>query len=402
MRENNTSEFPKVLFMGELTIGETTGGSMQLYRLFKEYPAHKFLNIYLKNQYDTTTKDSDTVRNVVLKLPFLKIFNNRILSVLNLMFQYLYIKKVTLKAVQKKIDTYKPDVIVTIIHGKFWVIVRQLAQQNGIPYIVINQDNHIFQYSKLIQNQLRKDFRYTYQDAAISYCISNYMIEYYENLTGKKGTLLPTLGQEGVSFEDNKHKNSSFTVGYGGSLFGDYVFNFIHACHALAKVGGKMIAYTNVDLDYIIKAGLKTDNVTIFPLVPPQEVLKILSQVDMLYLPMDFSEKAQLNMMIAFPSKTPDYLLLKKPLFIHAPAYSSVVKWAQNLKQEIGIIVTSNNGGELDAQIQYFMQPTVHAKITKTLQITEIEDFNPDKIRMSFYQKMKQITQHNTFTEILN
>ena len=53
------------------------------------------------------------------------------------------------------------------------------------------------------------------------------------------------------------------------------------------------------------------------------------AEVDVLLVPMSFSQLHASNMKLSFPSKLTDYTAVGVPLLICGPAYSSAVRWAR-------------------------------------------------------------------------
>jgi hypothetical protein len=68
------------------------------------------------------------------------------------------------------------------------------------------------------------------------------------------------------------------------------------------------------------------------------------SEADVLFVPMSFAKADKANVEISFPSKLTDYTAMGLPLLIHAPAYSSVVRWALENPGVAEVVDTEDTG----------------------------------------------------------
>ncbi len=78
-----------------------------------------------------------------------------------------------------------------------------------------------------------------------------------------------------------------------------------------------------------IEADRESERVYFHGWVPQQVVQAAIQTADILFLPFPFEERLKYITLKAFPTKTSDYLISRKPILICAPEYSSIVKYAK-------------------------------------------------------------------------
>ena len=387
---------PRILYAGDLPIEATSGGQLLLHRLFREYPPDRLMVIHSCSHGLGKNPDKEIpgVATVRLKSPYIPGTRFAPIGHLNKWIIYLYDRYIVPGKIRRHAKAFRADIIITVMHGYFWIAASKTARKSKLPLgIIIHDDWTISLTIASAKEKILKDFRLAYQEAAECFCISEAMISYYRQQTGRNGIMLPTLGQDMITLPAEEKKEKGFLMGYGGSLHGNYALNFINTCHALDTVGGKMIAYTNVDLAHLQAYGLKTDNVEIHGFIPADKLLIRLASMDALYLPMDFSPERKLNMTIAFPSKVPDYLMLRKPLFIHAPEYASVVQWARQAGSYTGPVVTTNDVNDITVGLSELLDPGKYAAAKAGVQAMSDQEFNHQKIRTAFFQRIAELTE---------
>jgi glycosyltransferase involved in cell wall biosynthesis len=127
----------------------------------------------------------------------------------------------------------------------------------------------------------------------------------------------------------NNHQ--PFTVAFAGTINSDgYVKALTALSEALLGVSGRLLVFGPTTIAEARRLDLDLANISFCGLLQwPDLIARLRRDVDLLFVPMSFSEADSLNMEMAFPSKLADYTAVGLPLLIYGPPYCSAVHWAQ-------------------------------------------------------------------------
>ena len=87
--------------------------------------------------------------------------------------------------------------------------------------------------------------------------------------------------------------------------------------------------YTTSPRDYLERLGIKESGRVKILTATPKEMPYIQSRADILFLPLSWNTKSQAIIDTATPGKLTDYLISGRPILIHAPASSFLIKYAK-------------------------------------------------------------------------
>jgi len=363
MIDNSLNKNSKILYISDVPVEATTGGEMLMYKLFKDHPPDKLLIIQTRNDkeiYDIS-KNSELLNVKYINFKYLSLPGSSIKFIyhINHWINYLY-SLCWYRKVKKLATNFDCDVIVTVGHHFFWTTAFRISKKLNKPLRVIVHDHWDVTVSGLlIKKYLGVKFGIMFREANRRFVVSPFMAEVYAKRYGFKSQILYPIAQNITgSFENSlkqrKPSELALTIGYAGSLWNGYPNNIISLSHALSFINCNVMAFTNKDIHFLRKNGLKTNNIKLFPFLSVERLLrKLREECDILYLPMDFDPVYEMNMRLAFPSKIAEYTLLKLPILIHAPKYSSIVKWAiEHEDLKFSEIVTSLDGDEIILQVK--------------------------------------------------
>jgi glycosyltransferase involved in cell wall biosynthesis len=331
------SQLPKLLYIGDVSVSNTVAGEALLYRLLQTYPLKQLQIIEGKTVAIPSTPETRLTR---VAYHTLQGGNNRLLHsrFTSTYSVYLHlIARLRWRQVRQLVDDYKPEAILTVMHGFSWLTAAVVAKKHEIPLHIIIHDDWVSvnQMPNLFQPQIRKDFGEVYKQATKRYCVSAYMEEMYYHQYGVKGIILHcSRGYQSPEFDrpPDKINNSSkgITVAYAGSLhLQGYIASLIKLARFLQKFNGHLLIYSSFTEQMVSKVGLTENNIKLRPFIPAKQMVETLrKEADVLYAPMTFEKKYDINMQVAFPSKLAEYTATGLPILIWGPPYCSAVRWA--------------------------------------------------------------------------
>jgi glycosyltransferase involved in cell wall biosynthesis len=133
--------------------------------------------------------------------------------------------------------------------------------------------------------------------------------------------------------------------------------------------------------------------------VPQSELLKILSQADILFLPYSFSQLARSAVETAFPSKVADYLAAGKPILVFGPKYSSLVRYAR--EQNFAEIVDEFSPTALARSIQELTFSKAECqRLSARAREVFFANHDMDLQRRRFYRTLEQVIRAKSGKEI--
>ncbi|MEI6580863.1 MAG: glycosyltransferase [bacterium] len=105
--------------------------------------------------------------------------------------------------------------------------------------------------------------------------------------------------------------------------------NLIQAISDINDIEIKLKIYSPHPKDYLEKIGIVESEKVEILVVSPDEMPEIQSSADILFLPLSWNTKSQAIIDTATPGKLTDYLISGRPMLIHAPASTFLVKYAK-------------------------------------------------------------------------
>jgi glycosyltransferase involved in cell wall biosynthesis len=324
-----------------------------MYRLFEDYPKDKF---YIIEAFGASSPDRR------LDGCEYRVLNTGLSRLLWTRFGYYLSPTTTLAApvlrhrIPKILGGFRPEALITVVHGYSWAAAAAYAGQHQLPLHLILHDECalIAERFAIERRWIERRLRHWYPRAASRLCISPYMEETYRDRYGVVGDVLyPSRGKDSLYFAEPapslQGRCAPFTIAYGGSIKVEYARSLQRIATALQSSCGRLIVYglyTTAAVDR-----LRGPNIEWRGRVSSEEFIRqCRNEAHAMYIPMSYDEKDRLNMEISFPSKLADSTAVGLPLVIDGPEYCSAVLWA---RQNPGVaeVVTSQDVDFLTAAI---------------------------------------------------
>ncbi len=181
------------------------------------------------------------------------------------------------------------------------------------------------------------------------------LADYYQFKYGVKCGVLPhsvsIKNEEEAAVPENGLMNEVPEIVFSGKLSQyqeDSLLNLKRAIQILPqKIRLKI--YASNKPAYLRKLGLYGENVTIDHL-NHEKLMEELNKADILFLPLSFKYSESMVVKSAFPAKTMDYLLARRPILVHAPKDSFIVGYAQ--RNNFAVCVAENDVNLLASAIR--------------------------------------------------
>ncbi len=136
--------------------------------------------------------------------------------------------------------------------------------------------------------------------------------------------------------------------------------NLVKAVNEINDLDIKLDIYCPNASDYLKKIGIVENDKIKISVASPQDIPKIQSQADILFLPLSWKTKSQAIIDTATPGKFTDYLIAGRPMLIHAPASSYLVKYAR--ENNVAAIVDQENIQDLKNTIKKVVKDVVFSQ----------------------------------------
>ena len=325
---------PHLLYVGDVPVESTFHGSALLYRLLENYCADKLTIV-------ETASTSVPSR----RLPKVTYVSHALgSSWLNTRFHPYVAAWLSVKAsgtaqnIMQAVGDVAFQGVLTVAHGYGWLAAARVAEQRNVPLHFIIHDDwpRVAHVPPGFRSWLDRRFAEVFNQASSRLCVSPSMRDAYTKRYGQMAEVLyPLRAAKCPEFisppERLSNDDQRFTVAFAGTINSEgYVKALIALSGALVGVGGRLLVFGPITRAEARRLNLDLANVTFCGLLQwPELIAHLRRDVDLLFVPMSFSEADSLNMQMAFPSKLADYTAVGLPLLIYGPPYCSAVRWAQ-------------------------------------------------------------------------
>jgi hypothetical protein len=329
-----TRRLPNLLYVGDIPVEASYQSSIQLHRLLSGYPREQLQII------ETREPGSQTNRRLHgVSYHFLPLANR---ATMRGAWSGAYRVWLTATARQRApealwlIAGFEPDAILTIGSGFGWLVAAEIAHRLDLPLHFIAHDDwpKARGIDRAVIAWSRSRFGRAYRAARSRLCVSPFMIEEFERRYGVRGDLLyPVRAPEVAASREPAVRTltaaDTLTIAFcGGS--GSHVMPGLKALgKAIDGMNARIIVYGPFDQARQRELQSIAGAFEFRGFVDHGDMMAGLGGADLLFAPMTFDAAARDNMAVSLPSKLVDYTAAAVPILVHAPSYSSAVRWAE-------------------------------------------------------------------------
>jgi glycosyltransferase involved in cell wall biosynthesis len=267
---------------------------------------------------------------------------------------------------------WRPEAILTVCHGLFWLVAARVANILKVPLHLIVHDHvpETVPGSERLRGRINRDFGRIYSIAPTRFCVSEGMVMEYERMFGVAGQVLyPSRARSPLQSSHVapcSNGSGRLTGVFAGTVAGPRISHALAAlARQLARVSGRLVIYGLFTRAQAVPCGLDLPNVEFAGLVSAEVLRERCQQeADFLYVPMKFGTNDSLNARISFPSKLADYTEMGLPLLIHGPEYCSAVQWARK-HPGVAQLVQTENEEDLFEAIKTLSDPGIRRTLAE-------------------------------------
>lgn len=333
-----TRHLPKLLYIGDVPVVNSEAGELLLYRLLQSYPAES-LQVMEPDSGSPHGPAGNRLPGVAYH--HLSGGNRRRQPTrwgqtctawchLTARRQWPQVKPV--------VEGFKPEAILTVMHGAAWLTASAVAKKYGLPLHVIVYD--YWPRHQRVPRWLRalvdRDFGAVYRQATSRYCVSPELLRLCANNHHAQGSVLypsqpQPASQFSAPFRNGRASQWGLTFAYAGSLqLPGTVTHLIQLAELLEPHHGCLTIYASLDPAAANQSGLVRQNITLKPALAAAERVETLrNQADVLFMPMTFDDQRHGQLQTGFPDQLPEYTATGLPILIWGPPFCSAVRWAE-------------------------------------------------------------------------
>lgn len=287
------------------------------------------------------------------------------------------------KIIAHQIDSFRPDVLVTVAHGSWHIQARRIASRFRLPLVCFFQDwwPDFPEIPAAFRARIEHEFRKTCTESDVAICVTDNM----RRELGDPGNALvlhdaPSLPRLRLPGRDTK---LPLPVAYFGNLseYGPLIESALRTLDGSDKVRlevfGANPRWTSGATDEFRSRGIYRG------FVAQQELAQSLLNFHAALVVMSFAPSHRRRMATSFPSKMIDATQLGLPLVVWGPEECSAVRWAR--KGERGLCVTDPTPSAIRTALEELAaSPAEQELLAKSSREAGATDFNPERIQRQF------------------
>jgi glycosyltransferase involved in cell wall biosynthesis len=333
-------EAVNLLYVCDFPPSNFAGGPILMSRLLQDYPPDRIV-VLTSSRYLRVSPEEGRLTCAHIAFPTTNGWGRWGLGRMKNVIDWLMIPVLTLVTIHL-IRTRRIEVIMTIAHGRFFVVAALAGWITRTPYIVVMHDDKFTpaeRQSWVLKYVLRSSVRWAFLRAGHIYAISPEMQQLLKSEYGVDSEL-QRPGTERDRRSDSAMTRLSARPHSAVILFAGAITDAVEdSLKLLAEIlvtgklqvcgiqSAELHLYTQLSPERIRDWGWDHPSISVHGWVSQQELQGVLQSADILFLPFSFSERVRYAVESAFPSKTADYLAAGKPILVFGPPYSSLVHY---------------------------------------------------------------------------
>jgi glycosyltransferase involved in cell wall biosynthesis len=297
-------------------------------------------------------------------------------------------------ALETAVETFKPDIILTLAESGLCHLARKAAERSGLPlaglfldWFPVMKGHFGHEFTRPI---LSRRYRDLYSACDLALCTSDGMQETLGPHPNSH-VIYPMPGRHVVPENSWPRSDERFRVVYVGSVenfYGRMLCSLIKKIE-LAKDLEIIVVGPNADWPLDLLERAKTNGVYI-GFKSPEEAAEVMAGADALLVVMSFEKQHELFMRTSFTTKFLDYVAFGKPVILWGPEYCTPVRVAR--KHGGAVVVTQNDPDAIISACRQIVDDTSwRQELSRQAAQLHQTLFNPDRLQGIFVSEMEKL-----------
>lgn len=311
------------------------------------------------------------------------------------------------------VDNFRPDIIYTHLGNiPFARLVQDISEQYQLPVVVHMMDDYpatIYEsgmLSFLARHYLQKQHKKIFSQAALCMSICQAMTDEYRERYRRDFISFHNPADLSVwsqYISDLSIKGKQVKIVYSGRVGMAMISSIQDVCDVVRtwtdpELSPVFDIFVN-DLDEALQsAPFLNDQIAVIKVKQaPADlaaIAKILSEADILLLPIDFDSDSIEYIRFSMPTKVPAYMATGKPILVYGPPEVAPVKYA--LADGWGYVVSEQSQALLREGIKRLsLDKQLRIKLSQQAKTIVAEKHDAHRVRKEFKDAIAQAVQHN-------
>ena len=336
-----------------------------------------------------------------LPFPFQKIKKSRFGPALKkwlLDFENFLWPLVGCRQLDKAVQQFQPDVILTLAEASLCHIARKVARKHEIPLAGLFLDwfpimNAHFGH-QWTQSTLSKRYRELYAACDLAFCTSDGMQEVLGPHPNSH-VIYPMPGWHKVPEKRFPPPTGKFRIVYVGSAEGFYGRMLRSLMHELEKHPVMELIIVGPHNDWPEEdKKVARERGTCLGFMPPEKAAEVLAGANALLVVMSFEREHKLFMRTSFTTKFLDYSAFAKPVILWGPDFCTPSRLAK--REEAALVVeTESPEGVITAAKKLMNESAEVERLSAASQRLNQTVFNPDRLQGIFVGEIENLVQRS-------
>ena len=312
-------------------------------------------------------------------------------------FENLLWPKLGCPQLDKAVDEFQPDVILTLAETGLSHIACKVARKKGVPLAGLFLDwfpmmkGHFGHY--WTQPILTKRYRKLYAACDLAFCTSDGMQEVLGPHPNSH-VIYPMPGWHKVP-EKRFPPTGKFRIVYVGSAEGFYGRMLRSLMHELEKYPVMELIIVGPHNDWPEEdKKVARERGTCLGFMPPEKAAEVLAGANALLVVMSFEREHKLFMRTSFTTKFLDYSAFAKPVILWGPDFCTPSRLAK--REDAALVVeTESPEGVITAAKKLMNESAEVERLSAASQRLNQTVFNPDRLQGIFVGEIENLVQRS-------
>lgn len=338
---------------------------------------------------------------IELPFPFQKIKKSRFGPVLRkwlLDFENLIWPLLGCPQLEKAVDEFQPDVILTLAETGLCHIAKKVALKKGIPLAGLFLDwfpimNAHFGH-KATQPILSQRYRKLYASCDLAFCTSDGMQEVL-GPHPKSHVIYPMPGWHKVPEKTFPPATGKFRIVYVGAAQGFYGRMLQALMHEIKRQPDMELIIVGPTQDWPgEELRMANEKGICLGFMPPEKAAEVLAGADAHLVVMSFEKEHELFMRTSFTTKFLDYSAFAKPVILWGPDYCTPSRLAK--REDAALVVeTESPVGVIAAAKKLIDEPAEVERLSAASWRFNQTLFNPDRLQGIFVDEIEKLAKRS-------